>query len=216
VPPRFLQTTPRCSPAAKSRPCTRAPRACGAATAAACCLTRAAPRQSLPRATSASGRGAASRCFPPMVCTWSAAPALPLPAYSVSEIITVLIQVTVSDDRLRMRLSFTSTGEAALQLGPFSDALHSFKFSDDGLLLLLCCADRSCHIFCARSAVLFLSVPSPSAAQRSSMASTLMPTHASFSPDCRQIVLLSAGSCSVHLHSLQTSCLQTPYAVNEM
>jgi hypothetical protein len=137
-------------------------------------------------------------------------PYFPSHVVCVSEIMIIPIQVTVSDDRLRMRLSLASTGEAALQLGPFSAALHSFQFSEDALLLLLCCVDRSCHVFCGRSAVLFLSIPPPPTAP------PLLPAHASFSPDCRQVVLLSAGSSSVHLHSLHTSCLQTPYTINEM
>jgi hypothetical protein len=46
------------------------------------------------------------------------------------------------------------------------------------------------------------------------MAQPLVSAHASFSPDCRQIFFLPSGSCSVHLHSLPTSCLQTPYRID--
>lgn len=127
----------------------------------------------------------------------------------------ILHQVTVSDDRQRIRLSFASSGETSLLLGPYSDGLHSFQFSDDGFLLLLCCGGGSCHILCARSGALFLSIRSPVTASLSPstslMAQPLVSAHASFSPDCRQIVFLPSGSCSVHLHSLSTSCLQTPY-----
>ncbi len=125
--------------------------------------------------------------------------------------LSIALQVTVSDDRQHMRMSLSSTGEVSLRLGPFREVLHSFQFSEDGLLLLLCCSDGSCHIFCARSAALFLSIRSPSAIQHSSSIShPLMSAHALFSPDCRQIVFLSGGSNVVHLHNLQTSCLQTP------
>jgi WD40 repeat protein len=136
---------------------------------------------------------------------------LPLLMIFVSETLIISLQVTVSDDRQRMRLSLASTGQESLLLGPFSETLHSFQFSDDGMLLLLCCGDGSCHIFCARSAALFLSLRSPLAVQHSSLIGhPPLSAHASFSPDCRQVVFLSGGSNVVHLHNLQTSSLQTP------
>ena len=115
-----------------------------------------------------------------------------------------------------MRLSLVSTGKVSLLLGPFSEGLQSFQFSDDGMLLLLCCGDGSCHILCGRSAALFLSIRSPLPSQpSSSIGHALQWTQASFSPDCRQILFLSGGSSIVHLHSLQTSCLQTPYKLSQ-
>jgi WD40 repeat protein len=126
------------------------------------------------------------------------------------------LQVTVSDDGQCMRLGLASTGDESLVLGPFNEGLHSFEFSEDGLLLLICCGDGSCHIFCARSAVLFMSIRCPLGVQHSSsLGSSLVSAHASFSPDCSQVVFLPGGSCSVYLHSLHTSRLQSPNAVTQ-
>jgi hypothetical protein len=101
-------------------------------------------------------------------------------------------------------------------LGPFNEGLHSFQFSEDGSLLLLCCGDGSCHIFCARTAVLFMSIRCPTGVKHlSSLGSPLVSAHASFSPDCSQVVFLPGGSCSVYVHSLHSSRLQTSNTVNQ-
>ncbi len=133
--------------------------------------------------------------------------------------INFLLQVTVSDDRQRIRISFASSGDTSMILGPYSEGIHSFQFSDDGLLLLLCCGVGSCHIFCARSCCLFLSIRSPvTDLLPSSTAPVTVPfvsPCASFSPKSNQIVVLVPGSCSVHLHNLSSSCLLTPYKFDQ-
>jgi WD40 repeat protein len=114
-----------------------------------------------------------------------------------------------------MRLCFANTGEQSMLLGPFSEILHSFQFSENGMLILLCCGDGSCHIFCGRSGVLFLSIRSPSDPSRQSSIVSSVPAHACFSPDCRQIALLLGGSSTVHLLNLQSSRLRSPRSMNE-